>query len=117
MRNWFASVDEASLRSDFIYERSTDGWALRMRSVFSELFRVVKPGGRLVMEVGEVKKSSIRLDETLLPLGADAGFSPEGILVHAQAFTKTSHIWGVRNGGAGTNTHRMAVFLKPALKL
>jgi hypothetical protein len=66
------------------------------------------------VEVGEVKKSSIRLDETLLPLGARAGFLPEGILIHSQAFTKTSHIWGVRNGGVGTNTHRMAVFLKPA---
>lgn len=112
MRNWFARVDAARVESSFIYERTVDGWCGRMGPVIAEQYRVLKPGGWLVMEVGEVRKSRLNLEELLIPLGMAAGFSPEGILVHAQAFTKTAHIWGVKNNQTGTNTHRMALFRK-----
>jgi hypothetical protein len=112
MRNWFAGVEDTGFEGQFIYERTVEGWCDRLAPVFLELHRVVKPGGWLVVEVGEVKKSSLLLEELLLPIGEGAGFSPVGILVHAQRFTKTAHIWGVRNNESGTNSHRMAIFRK-----
>lgn len=36
-----------------------------------------------------------------------------GVLVNAQAFTKTAHIWGVYNNGKGTNSNRIVLFEKP----
>ena len=84
-----------------------------MQDVLAELFRVTRAGGVVAFEVGEVKKGRIRLDETVLPLGAAVGFQVETVLVNTQAFTKTAHIWGVTNNAVGTNSNRIVVFRKP----
>lgn len=112
MRNWFAGVDEAHLEAAFIYERRVEAWCERMGRVFREQHRILRPGGAFVIEVGEVKKGTLRMEELLLPLGDAAGFRPEVILVNTQAFTKTAHIWGVTNNTTGTNSQRMVVFRK-----
>jgi hypothetical protein len=54
----------------------------------------------------------VKLDEHIVPIGADAGFLPLGILVNLQKFTKTSHIWGIGNNNSGTNTNRIVLFRK-----
>ena len=41
-----------------------------------------------------------------------AGFTPLGILINLQRFTKTSHIWGIGNNDSGTNTNRIVIFEK-----
>ena len=63
--------------------------------------------------VGEVRKGTVRLEETVLPLGLRAGFEAKGILVNEQDFTKTANIWGVANNTHGTNSNRIVVFEKP----
>ncbi len=82
------------------------GMALR------ELYRVTRPGGWVVFEVGEVRRGSVRLEEVVAPLGLEAGFACEAVLINAQRFTKTANIWGVRNNRGGTNTNRIVLLRK-----
>ena len=84
-----------------------------MAEVFAELYRVVRPGGYVAFEVGEVRRGKIRLEEHVVPVAADAGFEPELVMLHTQDFTKTAKCWGVDNNKLGTNTNRVVVLRRP----
>jgi hypothetical protein len=55
----------------------------------------------------------VRLEDTVIPCGVDAGLRPVLVLINAQQFTKTANVWGVSNNRLGTNTNRIVVFTKP----
>jgi hypothetical protein len=74
---------------------------------------VVRRGGHVAFEVGEVHAGKTRLEETVLPCGVAAGFAPELVLINDQKFTKTANCWGVDNMSKGTNTNRIVLFRKP----
>jgi hypothetical protein len=112
LRCWFNGLDESAIGKRITMARTVDEWTAVMGQVFHELFRITKPGGYVAFEVGEVRKRTIRLEEHVVPLGFQAGFSCECILINQQAFTKTSNIWGVDNNACGTNTNRIVVFRK-----
>jgi hypothetical protein len=112
LRCWFNGIDGEAIERDLTVTRSLESWCRVMESTFRELFRVTVPGGHVAFEVGEVRRGSIRLDEQVLPVGLAAGFTPVGILVNLQRFTKTSHIWGIGNNDSGTNTNRIVLFKK-----
>ena len=110
LRNWLVSIDGDSL--DITIERTPEAWQKAMTKVFHELFRVLRPGGHLAFEVGEIRHGSLRMEDLVLPAGCGAGFTPELILINAQEFTKTAHCWGVDNHAKGTNTNRIVLFRK-----
>jgi hypothetical protein len=83
-----------------------------MTGVFRELHRVLKPGGHVAFEVGEVHAGKTKLEETVLPCGVAAGLAPVLVLINDQQFTKTANCWGVDNMGKGTNTNRIVLFRK-----
>jgi hypothetical protein len=112
LRCWFNGLDSAAIERDLTVTRSLGSWCKAMEATFRELHRVTIPGGHVAFEVGEVRRGRVRLDEQVLPLGISAGFTPMGILVNLQQFTKTSHIWGIGNNDSGTNTNRIVVFRK-----
>jgi len=112
LRCWFNGLDSNTLGKTITMARSVKEWAGVMGGVFRELYRTGAPGGWVAFEVGEVRKGTIRLEEHVVPLGIAAGFACEGIMINTQAFTKTSHIWGVDNMGCGTNTNRIVLFKK-----
>ncbi len=87
-------------------------WAEAMQQVFLELYRITRRGGWVAFEVGEVKAGQVKLEEYVVPLGVNAGFTCEGILVNKQEFTKTANIWGIKNNAKGTNTNRVVIFHK-----
>ena len=84
-----------------------------MGAVFRELYRITKSGGWVAFEVGEIRNATLKLEEHVMPLGINAGFSCEAVLINQQTFTKTSNLWGIKNNEAGTNSNRIAVFRRP----
>ena len=108
LRCWFLGIDAAAVK--LTVPRELEAWQQAMTAVLRELRRVLAPGGHVAFEVGEVNGGTVRLEETVLPLGVAAGFTPLGFLVNQQAFTKTANIWGVSNNTHGTNSNRIALF-------
>lgn len=112
LRCWFNGLDAQAIGRELSTPRTVAAWAGIMGEVFAELHRLTRPGGFVAFEVGEVRRGRVKLDEVALPLGLSAGFRAHGVLVNAQAFTKTAHIWGVGNNDKGTNSNRIVLFEK-----
>ena len=110
LRCWFAGIDPDSVHLTNL--RKVEDWQHAMTSVFRELRRVLRPGGHVAFEVGEVRNGTIKLEEAVLPCGVQAGLTPVLVLIHDQKFSKTSHCWGQENNRKGTNTNRIVLFRK-----
>ena len=113
LRCWFNDIDIDSVQDRITVTNKLDKWEQFMKSVFIELFRVVKPNGFIAFEVGEVRKGKIKLEESIVPIGIQAGFEVLAVIINKQQFTKTSNIWGVSNNTKGTNTNRIVILRKP----
>jgi hypothetical protein len=110
LRCWFCGIDVASVQIS-MHKKVAD-WQTGMTAVFGELARVLKRGGHVAFEVGEVRGGKIKLEEAVLPCGVAAGLQPQMIVINSQEFTKTANCWGVKNNSKGTNTNRIVVFRK-----
>ncbi len=113
LRCWFNSFDAEAISGRITMAREVEDWAAVMTPVFAELYRVTRAGGWVAFEVGEVRRGAVKLEEIVAPLGINAGFSCDAILINAQRFTKTANIWGVSNNKLGTNSNRIVLFRKP----
>lgn len=111
LRCWFLDIDPGSVH--LTVPKKLDQWQSAMTRVFSELARVLKTGGHVAFEVGEVHRGKTRLEEAAVPCGLAAGLEPLLIMINDQKFTKTANCWGVDNNSKGTNTNRIVVFRKP----
>jgi hypothetical protein len=111
LRCWFIGVDSSAVA--LTVPKKLEDWQSVMSAVFRELFRVLRPGGHVAFEVGEVRGGKIKLEEAVIPCGVRAGLEPELVLINDQKFTKTANCWGVDNNDKGTNTNRVVVFRKP----
>jgi hypothetical protein len=80
--------------------------------VLRELHRVLRPGGHIAFEVGEIRRGKMKLEEAVLPCGVAAGLQQELVLINNQEFSKTARCWGVANNAEGTNTNRIVLFRK-----
>lgn len=108
LRCWFCGIDAAAV--PVTMAKDLDAWKQFVTCVLAELRRVLRIGGYVAFEVGEVRSGAIRLEETVVPAGVAAGLKPVLVLVNAQQFTKTANCWGVSNNRKGTNTNRVVVF-------
>ena len=107
LRCWFCGIDPQDVPIT-IAKRPAD-WQAAMRGVFDELYRVVRSGGFVAFEVGEVRGGKLRLEDLVLPAALGAGFEACLVVVNAQKFTKTANCWGVTNNQKGTNSNRIVV--------
>jgi hypothetical protein len=107
LRCWFAGIDAQSVPVS-IHRKPAD-WMAFMRKVFVELARVVRPGGHVAFEVGEVRGGSIELEKLVLEAIEALPFTPRCVLINTQKFTKTANCWGVDNNRKGTNSNRIVV--------
>ena len=113
MRCWFNKIDSKEVGKRITMSKTPLDWSLNMSKVIHELFRITKKGGFLAFEVGEIRNQKVKLEELVVPIGMNAGFVIENVLVNSQDFTKTSNLWGVSNNKKGTNTNRIVLMRKP----
>ena len=111
LRCWFSGLDASAV--PVTLARHVDAWKAFVTSTLAELRRVVRPGGHVAFEVGEVRGGALRLKEAVIPAGLAAGLDPMLVLINAQQFTKTANCWGVDNNRKGTNTNRIVLFRRP----
>ena len=110
LRCWFNGLDASQVQ---IWQvKKPAEWQTRMQQVFTELKRVLIPGGHVAFEVGEVRGGKLRLETLIVPAAQAAGLTPLLVIINDQTFTKTSNCWGVKNLKKGTNTNRIVLLKK-----
>ena len=107
LRGWFAGIDPATV--PIAMHRNVDAWTSFVREVFAELARVVRPGGYVAFEVGEVRNGKVLLERAVRDAVKGLPFDIEGVVVNLQDFTKTSNCWGISNNTKGVNTNRIVL--------
>ncbi len=112
LRCWFNGIDESKI--DIWTFRKPEEWVAGMERVFGELRRVIKPGGYIAFEVGEVRRGRLKMEKLVIPAAMAAKLNPVLVLINSQEFTKTANCWGVTNQIAGTNTNRVVLLQKAA---
>ena len=71
LRGWFCGIDTSAV--EISMHRKVADWQAAMTSVFRELARVLRPGGHVAFEVGEVRGGKVKLEEAVLPCGVGVG--------------------------------------------
>jgi hypothetical protein len=110
LRCWFAGIDPADVRID--KHRDIAGWEGFVRRAFQEFARVVRPGGFVAFEVGEVRGGKVLLERHVAAAIEGLPFDLLGVMVNQQTFTKTANCWGVNNNRGGTNTNRIVMAVR-----
>jgi len=108
LRCWFIGIDSSTIEISQL--KAIKDWEEAMTDVLKDLKRIVKPGGHIAFEVGEVRGGKVLLEENVVRCGVKAGLEPIIIMINDQEFTKTANAWGVDNTTKGTNTNRIVVF-------
>lgn len=107
LRCWFMGFESRAL--GLTIARQLSEWGEQMRRTLVQLHRIVRPGGYVAFEVGEVRGGKIDLEQAVIPEAWATHFEPQAVLVNQQHFTKTANCWGVANGRKGTNTNRVVL--------
>ena len=107
LRSWFAGIDVTSVA--IAHHRTEQGWQSMVRDTLIELARVMRPGGHVAFEVGEVRNGKVLLERLVWDAAEGLPFDRLFVMVNQQEFTKTANCWGVKNNAKGTNTNRIVV--------
>lgn len=110
LRCWFAGIDPAAV--PIARHRDTAAWERFVRQTFASLARVVRPGGFVAFEVGEVRRGRVLLERHVLAAIEGLPFDVLGVMVNQQSFTKTANCWGVGNNAGGTNSNRIVLAVR-----
>lgn len=108
LRCWFAGIDPEAVAIDM--HRTEDAWTAMVHRVLAEQARILRPGGYVAFEVGEVRNGKVLLERLVWKAAESLPFKRIGVMVNDQEFTKTANCWGVDNGAKGTNTNRIVLF-------
>ena len=108
LRCWFAGIDPDVV--PITLHRSLTDWEAFVASCFEEFARIVRPGGKVAFEVGEVRGGKVALEHAVLSAARGLPFTPLAVMINRQSFTKTAQCWGVDNNAKGTNSNRIVVF-------
>jgi len=109
LRCWFAGIEVSAVQ--IAQHRTEAAWEAMVRETLAELARVVRPGGHIAFEVGEVRNGKVLLEQAVWRAAEGLPLERLAVIVNQQEFTKTANCWGVSNNSRGTNTNRI-VFLR-----
>lgn len=107
LRCWFAGIDSAAVPISM--HKTESAWETMVRSVLIEQCRVLRPGGHIAFEVGEVRNGRVLLEQAVWRAAEGLPLERLGVMVNQQEFTKTANCWGVANNAKGTNTNRIVL--------
>jgi hypothetical protein len=110
LRCWFAGIDAEKI--NISKHKSLSDWQNFIHEAFVEFERVVKKGGHVAFEVGEVRNGKVKLEKLVAESIKGLRFDLLGVIINAQKFTKTSNCWGIINNSKGTNTNRIVLCKK-----
>jgi DNA modification methylase len=110
LRCWFAGIDAKSIEIGM--HKTEAAWSEMVRAVLVEQARIVRPGGHIAFEVGEVRNGKVLLEKLVWSAAEGLPFERLGVMVNQQEFTKTANCWGVGNNAKGTNTNRIVLLRK-----
>jgi len=108
LRCWFAGIDAAAV--PIALHRSLPEWERFIGRCFAEFARILRPGGVIAFEVGEVRRGKVALEQAVLRAARDQPLKPLAVVINSQVFTKTAQCWGIDNNRKGTNSNRIVVF-------
>lgn len=107
LRCWFAGIDPSAVAIDM--HKTEEAWTSMVNRVLSEQARILRPGGYVAFEVGEVRNGKVLLEKLVWRAAEGLPFDRLGVMINDQEFTKTANCWGVENGAKGTNTNRIVI--------
>lgn len=107
LRSWFAGIDANSVK--IAMHRGEENWTAMVHGVLVEQARILRPGGHVAFEVGEVRGGKVLLERLVWRAAEGLPFERLGVLVNDQTFTKTANLWGVGNNTSGTNSNRIVL--------
>ena len=110
LRCWFAGIEAADVRISM--HRTVEAWEGMVRDVLHEQARLLRPGGHVAFEVGEVRNGKVLLEQSVWRAAEGLPFERLGVMINQQEFTKTANCWGVQNNAKGTNTNRIVLLRK-----
>lgn len=107
LRCWFAGIDVDSVK--IAMHRTVEAWQQMVHETLREQARILRPGGHVAFEVGEVRRGKVLLEKVVWKAAEGLPFERLGVMINQQEFTKTANCWGVGNNQGGTNTNRIAL--------
>lgn len=107
LRCWFAGINVSAVAIGM--HKTEAAWIDMVHGVLKEQVRILKPGGHVAFEVGEVRGGKVLLEKLVWRAAEGLPLERQAVLVNQQEFTKTANCWGVKNNTAGTNTNRIVL--------
>lgn len=124
MRAWFIDAEQEVESLPMAIFSNHLEWLNFMKQSMIEMGRVLRTGGRAIIEVGEVDYggNTLFLEELLssltpLSINKSSRLVVEELFLHTQEFTKLANCWDIKNNQKGTNTHRCLVLKKETKRL
>lgn len=107
LRCWFAGIDVDQV--EIAMHKTEESWTEMVRETLIEQARIVRSGGHVAFEVGEVRGGKVLLERLVWQAAEGLPFHRLGVMINQQDFTKTANCWGVSNNTSGTNTNRIVL--------
>lgn len=107
LRCWFAGIEAKAV--PIAQHGGIAAWQAMVRATLAELARVLRPGGHIAFEVGEVRRGRVLLERLVWEAAEGLPLDRLFVMVNRQDFTKTANCWGVANNARGTNSNRIVL--------
>jgi DNA modification methylase len=112
LRFWFLGYDREKLRKLLVQTSNILEYKEFIRSAMSQMNKALKPNKYCIIEVGDVKSGKINLDEIIVELAEETGFSVERVLINYITAPKISRAFSRKKPGEGTKTNRCVIMRK-----